>query len=216
MLSNVGLLCTWSTSFLYFLSFHHTRVFVFASYCFCFGWRNFLSMVFSILLFSWLTAILSVVLSRIGRLLNSFLNCVIVSSVNLCTVLFSCSGLVFVWEVSNFMNLWSNTYGPVMNYPSYVAGVMIRSNVCPRMCVGMLMCCFKLNAAIVSRSVCLSRSFPSFMWMLTSPMIIRSWCFKSSSVSRSVNLSIKLLLLNCCSVPCGRWYILIIVNNSWS
>ena len=61
-----------------------------------------------------------------------------------------------------------------MSDPWYVAGVMIRSNVHPRLCVGMLMCCFKLKAAIVFRSVCESWSSLSFMWILMSPMIIRS------------------------------------------
>ena len=35
--------------------------------------------------------------------------------------------------------------------------------------------------------------------------------FREFSVSRSVNWSMKLLLLNCCSVPCGGWYIQIMV-----
>ena len=39
-----------------------------------------------------------------------------------------------------------------MSDPWYVVGVMIRANACPRLCVGMLTCCFKLKAAIVSRS----------------------------------------------------------------
>ena len=38
-----------------------------------------------------------------------------------------------------------------MRDPLYVAGVMIRSSVCPRLCVGMLTCCFKLNVVIVSK-----------------------------------------------------------------
>ena len=37
--------------------------------------------------------------------------------------------------------------------------------------------------------------------------------FGSSSVSRSVNWSMKLILLKCCSVPCCGWYIPIMV---WS
>ena len=78
-------------------------------------------------------------LFRIGRLLNSLLNCVITSSLNFHMVLFSC----FVWEVSNVMNLRSDTYCPAMSDPLYVAGVMIKSNVYPRLCVGMLMCCFR-------------------------------------------------------------------------
>ena len=98
-------------------------------------------------------------------------------------------------------------YGPAISDPWYVAGVMIRSKVCPRLCIGMLTCCFKLKAAIVFSRVCASWSLLSFVWMLMSPMIIRSWYLGSSSVSRSVNWSMKLLLLNCCSVLCGGWYI---------
>ena len=45
-------------------------------------------MVLSISLLSWLAALSSVVHSRIGRLLNSFLNCVIVSSVKFGIVIF--------------------------------------------------------------------------------------------------------------------------------
>ena len=80
-------------------------------------------MVLSISLLNQLVVIFSVVLSRIGRLLSSFLNCVIVSSVNFCTVL-SCFGLGFVWEVSNVMNLSADKYGPAMTDPSYVVGVI--------------------------------------------------------------------------------------------
>ena len=119
--------------------------------------------------------------------------------------------LGFVCEVSSVMNLWSNMYGPAMSDPWYVADVMIRSNVCPRLCVGMLTYCFKLKAAIVFRRVCASWSSLLFIWMLKSPMITRSWYLGSSSVSRSVNWSMKLLLLNCCSAPCHGWYIPIMV-----
>ena len=58
---------------------------------------------------------------------------------------------------------------------------------------------------------CASWSPISFVWISMSPMIIRSWCLGSSCVSRSVNWSMKLLLLNCWSVPCGSWCIPIIV-----
>ena len=61
-----------------------------------------------------------------------------------------------------------------MNDPWFVAGLIIRSNVCPRLCVEILTCCFKSKAAIVFRSVCASWSSLSFIWMLMSPMIIRS------------------------------------------
>ena len=93
-------------------------------------------------------------------------------------------------------------YGPAMSDPWYLAGVMIKSKVCPRLCVGMLICCFKLKAAIVFSRVCASWSLLLVIWMLMSPMIIRSGCLESSSVSRSVNWLVKLLLLNCCSVVC--------------
>ena len=89
--------------------------------------------------------------------------------------------------VSSVMNLWSDMYDPAMSDPWYVAGVMIRSNVCPRLCVGMLTCCFKLKAGIVCRSVCASWSLLSFIWMLMSPMLIKSWCLGSSSVSSDRN-----------------------------
>ena len=76
---------------------------MFTGYCFCCGRGNFL--VLSISLLSWLAAILNVVLSSMGMLLNSFLNCVIASLVNFCMVLFSSFGLGFVCEVSSVMNL---------------------------------------------------------------------------------------------------------------
>ena len=100
-------------------------------------------------------------------------------------------------------------YGPAMSDPWYVAGVVIRSKVCPRLCVGMLIC-FMLKAAIVFSRVCASWSSLSFIWMLMSPMIIRIW-YLGGSFSRSVNWSVKLLLLNCCSVLCCGWYIPIMV-----
>ena len=65
-------------------------------------------------------------------------------------------------------------YGPAISDPWYVVGVMIRSSVCPRLCVVMLKCCFKLKAAIVFRSVCASGSSLSFIWMLMCLMIIIS------------------------------------------
>ena len=78
-------------------------------------------------------------------------------------VLFSGFGLGFVCEVPSVMNLLSGTYGPAMSNPWYVAGVMIKSNVCPRLCVGMLTCCLKLKAAIVFRRVCAPWSSLLFM-----------------------------------------------------
>ena len=87
-------------------------------------------------------------------------------------------------------------YGPTISDPWYVAGVMIRSSVCPRLCVGMFTCCLRLKTSSVLSRVCASLSSLSVIWMLMSPMIIRSWCLGSSSVSRSVNWSMKLLFLN--------------------
>ena len=69
--------------------------------------------------------------------------------------------------------------------------------MCPRLCVGILTCCFRLKASSMLSRVCASWSSLSFIWMLMFPMIIRSWCLGSSSVSRSVNWSMKLLFLNC-------------------
>ena len=63
------------------------------------------SIVLSISPLSWLAAISSVVLSRMGMLLNSLLNCVIALLVNFCNVLFSTFSLGFVYEVSSIMNL---------------------------------------------------------------------------------------------------------------
>ena len=47
-------------------------------------------------------------------------------------------------------------YGPAISYPWYVAGMMIMSSVCPRLCVGMLTCCFRLKAASLLSRVCAS------------------------------------------------------------
>ena len=88
--------------------------------------------------------------------------------------------------------------------------VMIRPKVCLRLYAGMLTCCFRLKVTIVFSRVCTSWSLLSFMWILMSPMIIRSWCLGRSFVSRSVNWSMKLLLLNFvqCSVVGGIFQLL--------
>ena len=89
-----GLPCNWSFLFLFFI----VCLCFFRSYCTP-GFLCLLvivivlagaifSMVFSISLLSWLAAISSVVPSRIGRLLNSFLIWMIASSVNFCSYLF--------------------------------------------------------------------------------------------------------------------------------
>ena len=46
-------------------------------------------------------------------------------------------------------------YGPAISDPWYVAGVMIMSSVCPRLCVGMLTCCFRLKASSMLSRVCI-------------------------------------------------------------
>ena len=61
--------------------------------------------ILSISLSSCLAAMMSVVLSRMGMLLNSFLNCEVASSVNFCKVLFSSFGLGLVCRVSSVINL---------------------------------------------------------------------------------------------------------------
>ena len=98
-----------------FSVFHHLSLFFFWSLSyqgflcllvivFVVAWAIFL-MVLSISLLSWLAAVSSVVLSRMGMLLNSLLNCVIASPVNVHRILFSSFGLGFVCEVSSVMNL---------------------------------------------------------------------------------------------------------------
>ena len=67
--------------------------------------RAIFSLVLSISMLSWLAAIWSVVLSGMGILLNSHLNCVNASLVNFCMVLFSSFGFSFVFEVFSVMNL---------------------------------------------------------------------------------------------------------------
>ena len=113
-----------------------------------------LSIVLSISLLSCLAALSSVVLSRIGMLLNSFLNCEIASSVNFCKVLFSSFDLGFVCRVSSVMNLCSDMYDLAISDHWYVACVMIMSSVCPRLCVGKLTCCFRLKAVSMFSRVC--------------------------------------------------------------
>ena len=73
-------------------------------YCFCCGWGNFL-IVLNISLLSCSAAMSSVALSRMGMLLNSFLNCKAASLVNFCEVLFSGIGLGLVCRISSVMNL---------------------------------------------------------------------------------------------------------------
>ena len=45
-------------------------------------------------------------------------------------------------------------YGPTISDPWYIAGVMNKSSLCPRLCAGMLTCCFRLKAASVFNGVC--------------------------------------------------------------
>ena len=63
------------------------------------------SIVLGISLLSCLVAMSSVVLSRMAMLLNSFMNCEAVSSVNFHRVLFSSFGLGLLCRVSSVMNL---------------------------------------------------------------------------------------------------------------
>ena len=121
---------------------------------------------------SWLAAILSVVLSRIGRLLNLLLNCVIALLVNFCTVLFSCIGLSFVCEVSNVMDhdliymvlLWV-VHGMLEVWwlsPIYVLDFVL----------GCSHVVFKLKVAFVFRSVCASWSSLLLIWILRFPILL--------------------------------------------
>ena len=119
------------------------------------------------------------------------MNCVIVILVNFCTTLFFSLDLGFVCEVSSFMDLWSN-HMVLLWVIHDVLQVWWLGPMCVLGCVLVLVVCsFKLKATIVFRSVCASLYSMSFMWILMSPMIIRSWCLGSSSVSRSINWSLS-------------------------
>ena len=80
---------------------------------------------------------------------DSLFNCVIASSVNFFTVLFSCFDFGFcVWSFQ--------CYEPVIWYiwSCYEWSILCcrcddSVNVCPRLYVGMMTCCFKLKADIV-------------------------------------------------------------------